>query len=400
MVERVWRAGLFQQRLWVNGCQHRSERNHEACQHALQKQKASRLPKKLHTLVRDTPIVPRHDSWPPSAHDKFAWNHDPASVVHATQRSPPSTRPREATGRTRYHRAMFSYRHAFHAGNHADVLKHTVLIAALQHLTEKDAALTVLDTHAGAGLYRLDGDYASTSGEAADGIVRLFAPTAPALTPALQAYVDMVRAFNQGNTLRVYPGSPFITQRLLRDHDKLKLFELHPTDLRALAGNVAQLEAGRQVAVLHEDGFEGIKKFLPPPARRALVLCDPSYEIKSDYAKVLDMAADSLKRFATGTYTFWYPIIPRPEAHDLPRRLKTLATKAGKSWLHATLTVKNSKLTENAAGDVKRPGLPASGMFLINPPFTLKAALKTALPQMVELLAQDKHATHTLESGG
>ncbi|RZJ08451.1 MAG: 23S rRNA (adenine(2030)-N(6))-methyltransferase RlmJ [Acidovorax sp.] len=295
---------------------------------------------------------------------------------------------------------MFSYRHAFHAGNHADVLKHTVLITALQHLTEKDAALTVLDTHAGAGLYRLDGDYANTSGEAADGVARLFAPEAPALTPALQAYVDLIRGFNQGNALRVYPGSPFITQRLLRERDKLKLFELHPTDLRSLAGNVAQLEAGRQVAVLHEDGFEGIKKFLPPPARRALVLCDPSYEIKSDYAKVLDMAADSLKRFATGTYAFWYPIIPRPEAHDLPRRLKTLATKAGKSWLHATLTVKNSKLIENAAGDIKRPGLPASGMFLINPPFTLKAALKASLPQMAELLAQDKHATHTLESGG
>jgi 23S rRNA (adenine2030-N6)-methyltransferase len=295
---------------------------------------------------------------------------------------------------------MFSYRHAFHAGNHADVLKHTVLIAALQHLTEKDAALTVLDTHAGAGLYRLDGDYASTSGEAADGIFRLIGPAAPQLKPALQAYVDMVRAFNQGDALRVYPGSPFIAQRLLRSHDKLKLFELHPTDLRALAGNVAQLEAGRQVAVLHEDGFEGIKKFLPPPARRALVLCDPSYEIKSDYAKVLDMAADSLKRFATGTYAFWYPIIPRPEAHDLPRRLKTLATKAGKSWLHATLTVKNSKPVENAAGDLKRPGLPASGMFLINPPYTLKAALKDALPQMVELLAQDRHAAHTLESGG
>jgi 23S rRNA (adenine2030-N6)-methyltransferase len=301
---------------------------------------------------------------------------------------------------TGYHSAMFSYRHAFHAGNHADVLKHTVLISALQHLTEKDTALTVLDTHAGAGLYRLDGDYANTSGESVDGVVRLFAAATPTLTPALQAYVEMVRAFNQGNALRVYPGSPFIIQRLLRDHDKLKLFELHPTDLRALAGNVAQLEVGRQVAVLHEDGFEGIKKFLPPPARRALVLCDPSYEIKSDYAKVLDMAADSLKRFATGTYAFWYPIIPRPEAHDLPRRLKTMATKAGKSWLHATLTVKSSKLTETAAGDIKRPGLPASGMFLINPPFTLKAALKDALPQMAELLAQDKHATHTLESGG
>jgi 23S rRNA (adenine2030-N6)-methyltransferase len=297
---------------------------------------------------------------------------------------------------------MFSYRHAFHAGNHADVLKHTVLIAALQYLTEKDAALTVLDTHAGAGLYRLDGDYARTSGEAGDGILRLTAPApgAAPLAPVLQAYVDLVRAFNQGAATKVYPGSPFIVQRLLRAHDKLKLFELHPTDMRALAGNVAQLNAGRQVAVLHEDGFEGIKKFLPPPARRALVLCDPSYEMKSDYGKVLEMVADSLKRFATGTYAVWYPIIPRPEAHDLPRRLKTLATKAGKSWLHATLTVKSSKITENAEGQTKRPGLPASGMFLINPPHTLKAALQLALPQMVERLGQDKHATHTLEAGG
>jgi 23S rRNA (adenine2030-N6)-methyltransferase len=266
---------------------------------------------------------------------------------------------------------MFSYRHAFHAGNHADVLKHTVLIATLQYLTEKDAALTVLDTHAGAGLYRLDGDYASTIAEASDGILRLVAPEAPPLTPALAAYADMVRAFNQGSKTRVYPGSPFISQRLLRGHDKLKLFELHPTDMRALAGNVAQLEAGRQVAVLHEDGFEGIKKFLPPPARRALVLCDPSYEIKSDYGKVLDMVTDSLKRFATGTYAVWYPIIPRPEAHDLPRRLKTLATKAGKSWLHATLTVKSSKLPPANGEQQRRPGLPASGRFLINPPFTL-----------------------------
>ena len=296
---------------------------------------------------------------------------------------------------------MFSYRHAFHAGNHADVLKHTVLIATLQHLLQKDAALTVLDTHAGAGLYRLDGDYATTSAESADGILRLVAPaTPPALTPALQDYVDMVRAFNQGAVTRVYPGSPFIAQRLLRDQDKLKLFELHPTDARALAGNVAQLEAGRQVAVLPEDGFEGVKKFLPPPARRALVLCDPSYEIKSDYGRVLDLVQDSLKRFATGVYAVWYPIIPRPEAHDLPRRLKTMANKAGKPWLHATLTVKSSKLAAPASENQRRPGLPASGMILINPPFTLQAALREALPQMAELLAQDRHATHGLEVGG
>ncbi len=290
---------------------------------------------------------------------------------------------------------MFSYRHAFHAGNHADVLKHTVLIATLQYLLQKDAALTVLDTHAGAGLYRLDGDYANKSGESSDSIRRLAQAEEAELAPVLQAYLATVRSFNQGAQLRNYPGSPFIIQSLLRvqERDKLKVFELHPTDMRSLVGNIAQLEAGRQVAVLHEDGFEGIKKFLPPPSRRALVLCDPSYELKSDYAKVLDMAADSLKRFATGTYAVWYPIIPRPEAHDLPRRLKTMTTKAGKSWLHVELTVKSNKTSE-------RGGLPASGMFLINPPFNLKEQLKPAMPQLVKLLGQDENAAFTLESGG
>jgi 23S rRNA (adenine2030-N6)-methyltransferase len=152
--------------------------------------------------------------------------------------------------------------------------------------------------------------------------------------------------------------------------------------------------------VLREDGFEGLKKFLPPPSRRALVLCDPSYEIKTDYARVVAMMADALTRFATGSYAVWYPIIPRPEAHDVPRKLKTLATKAGKPWLNATLTVKSSKLTSDEAGEVIRPGLPASGMFVINPPHTLKAALQLALPQMTALLGQDKHASFTLESGG
>jgi 23S rRNA (adenine2030-N6)-methyltransferase len=320
---------------------------------------------------------------------------------------------------------MFSYRHAFHAGNHADVLKHTVLIATLEHLLEKEAALTVVDTHAGAGLYRLDGDYAGTSGEAADGILRLLPPpsTAPAasapvpatakkpakaaastpdaaLAPAIQNYLDLVRAFNPTGGSRVYPGSPFITHHMLRDQDKLKLFELHPTDARTLDANIAQLEAGRQIAVLREDGFGSATKFLPPPSRRALLLCDPSYEMKTDYGRVLDLVGESLKRFATGTYAVWYPIIPRPEAHDLPRRLKTIATKAGKSWLHATLTVKSSKVLTTATGESKRPGLPASGMFLINPPYTLKGQLQPALEQLKVLLAQDRHAGFSLDSGG
>ena len=295
---------------------------------------------------------------------------------------------------------MFSYRHAFHAGNHADVLKHIVLIAIMRHLTQKDTALTVFDTHAGAGLYRLDGDYAETSGEAAEGFLRLIAakPLAGGLAPVIQDYLELVASFNTAGSHKVYPGSPFLIQRLLRERDKLKLFELHPTDAKTLSANVAQLDAGRQVAVLREDGFEGLKKFLPPPARRALVLSDPSYEIKTDYARVVAMAADSLTRFATGSYAVWYPLIPRPEAHDVPRKLKTLAVKAGKAWLNASLTVKSSKLTANDAGEVIRPGLPASGMFVINPPHTLKAALEVALPQLAKILGQDRHATFALES--
>jgi 23S rRNA (adenine2030-N6)-methyltransferase len=296
---------------------------------------------------------------------------------------------------------MFSYRHAFHAGNHADVLKHTVLLAVLKHMAQKDTAFTVFDTHAGAGLYRLDGDYAQTSAEASQGFLKLIAtkPEQP-FAPAIQDYIDLVASFNAGGQWKVYPGSPFIIQQQLRGRDKLKLFELHPTDTKTLSANIAQLEAGRQVAIEREDGFEGVKKFLPPPSRRALLLCDPSYEVKHDYARVSAMVADALLRFATGTYVVWYPIIPRPEAHDLPRKLKTLANKAGKSWLEATLTVKSSKLLQSDEGETIRPGLPASGMFLINPPFTLKAVLKDALPQLAAILKQDQHATYTLESGG
>ncbi|MFZ9510272.1 MAG: 23S rRNA (adenine(2030)-N(6))-methyltransferase RlmJ, partial [Burkholderiaceae bacterium] len=213
-------------------------------------------------------------------------------------RSPPLYEVCPRCGGCRVPCRMFSYRHAFHAGNHADVLKHTAWIALLRYLIQKDAALAVIDTHAGAGVYRLDGEQALTSGEAADGIGRLLALPADAaatMAPALADYLEVVRGFNRSR-ISVYPGSPFIAQRLVRGHDRLKLFELHPTDARALDRHVADLRAGRQVAVLREDGFEHLKKFLPPPSRRALVLIDPSYEIKTDYARVQTLMADALKR--------------------------------------------------------------------------------------------------------
>ncbi len=335
----------------------------------------------------------------------------------------------------RYHRSMFSYRHAFHAGNHADVLKHMTLIATLEHLTQKDAGLTVVDTHAGAGLYRLDSDYADKSSEARDGVLKLFSQIRPAgvnsaskwpsahvpslhiarksivkqatgssatsapdsMAPALEAYLDLIAGFNPSGQLKIYPGSPFVIQRLLRveARDKLKLFELHPTDSKTLAANIAQLEAGRQVAVARLDGFEGLKALLPPPNRRALVLIDPSYELKTDYAKVSACILDSLKRFSTGTYAIWYPVIPRPEAHELPRRLKTLAAQAKKPWLHATLAIG----ADPAQGLDDRPGLRASGMFLINPPHTLEAALAAALPQVLQALGRGSGKGWTLDAG-
>ena len=314
---------------------------------------------------------------------------------------------------------MFSYRHAFHAGNHADVLKHMTLIAVMRHMTQKDAALTVVDTHAGAGLYRLDGDYSAKGGEAVDGVLKLFAARASvdiasnatkivakpvtAQSALITDYLDTVASFNRPGQTSIYPGSPFVVQRLLREEarDKLKLFELHPTDSKSLVANIAQLEAGRQVTVERADGFEGLRPFLPPPSRRALVLIDPSYEIKSDYLRVSACVQDCLLRFPTGTYMVWYPVIPRPEAHELPRRLKTLARQAGKPWLHATLNIgqppEMSRVTLPGE-QAPRPGLTASGVFIVNPPHTLKAALAEALPQLKKMLGRDKRSSFVLES--
>ncbi len=321
---------------------------------------------------------------------------------------------------------MFSYRHAFHAGNHADVLKHLTLVATLRHLMQKSGALTLVDTHAGAGIYRLDEQAAQTSGEALAGIGRLQAALAPGLNknqaPArvsqapsainheasiLQDYLQLIASFNRGappgGAWRVYPGSPLLMHALMTEpgraavHDRLRLFELHPTDWQALQAHVAQLGAGRQVSMAREDGFAALKALLPPPvapggSRRALVLIDPSYEIKSDYAKVAAAVQDGLKRFVTGVYLVWYPIIARPEAHGLPRRLKTLAQQAGRGWLHATL---NIGVPPGGA-----PGLGASGMFVINPPHTLAPALRDALPAVVQALGRGRGQGYTVDAGG
>jgi 23S rRNA (adenine2030-N6)-methyltransferase len=305
---------------------------------------------------------------------------------------------------------MFSYRHVFHSGNHADVLKHAALLAVIRYMGEKPVPITVLDTHAGAGLYRLDVGQAQTSGEAAHGIFKLWDYAEDpnvTLAPLLADYIALLKAMNGGKNCHHYPGSPLLVHSQLRADDKLKLFEMHPTDGRLLNAEMRRHNIDNQIVVLREDGFTAVQKFFPPPSRRGLLVCDPSYEIKSDYAKVQDMVSLGLTRFPTGTYFIWYPIIARPEAHNLPRRLKTLCNQAGKPWLHVTLNVRGGKspvaakslaAQDRPRGQGPAGGLSGSGVFIVNPPFTLKGQLEPALKQLVEVLGQDQHASSVLET--
>jgi len=275
---------------------------------------------------------------------------------------------------------MLSYRHAFHAGNHADVLKHLVLIQIARYLGEKPAPFWIIDTHAGAGRYALESAYASKLAEYRDGIGRLW--DASGLPPAAADYVDFVRRLNPDGQLRHYPGSPWLASQLLRDGDRLRLFELHRSD----AGLLQECFRGqRRVAVTAGDGLAGLKAILPPPPRRALTLIDPSYETRDDYARVVDGLRDALKRFPTGIYALWHPLLAKPEAQKLPARLRSLGTA---DWLHATLRV----------GAPARDGfgMSGSGMFIINPPWTLQKTLQDTLPALTALLAQDDAAAFTL----
>jgi 23S rRNA (adenine2030-N6)-methyltransferase len=277
---------------------------------------------------------------------------------------------------------MFSYRHGFHAGNHADVLKHAVLVQILGYLTAKDAPLWFVDTHAGAGSYQLDSAFAQKKGEFRDGIGRLW--ERKDLPPVVADYVAQVRKHNPDGKLRHYPGSPEIASQMLRPHDRLQLFELHTTESKVLQKHFAA--AGRRVSVRAEDGFAGLKGVLPPASRRGLALIDPSYEDKADYAKVIAAMRDALKRFATGVYAVWYPQVQRQEAQDLPGQLKQIAQG---DWLHVSLTVK--------APAADGLGLHGSGMFVFNQPWKLEAELRPQMPALVKLLGQDRRATFKMQ---
>lgn len=276
---------------------------------------------------------------------------------------------------------MLSYRHAFHAGNHADVLKHLLLTALLRYLNRKDKPYWYIDSHAGAGMYSLGGDYAQKNAEFSDGIARLWQRTD--LPPLAADYVEQVRHCNPSDELRYYPGSPCIADLVLREQDKLRLFELHPADGQLL---MQQFHSrGRRARIQAADGFDGLKVILPPPTRRALTLIDPPYEDKRDYRRVIQALNDCQQRFATGCYALWLPLLQRPESRELPEKLQRLPVN---DWLYVAMQVRRP----SADGF----GMHGSALYIINPPYTLHDELATLMPWLTEILALDDGADYQL----
>ncbi|MGX9526139.1 23S rRNA (adenine(2030)-N(6))-methyltransferase RlmJ [Alcaligenes nematophilus] len=283
---------------------------------------------------------------------------------------------------------MFSYRHAFHAGNHADVLKHATLLHIFNYYTQKDSAFSIIDTHCGAGIYDLEHDWAQTKGEFYDGLDRVLQQDDyPEL---VEHYIDAIADLNPDGTARYYPGSPWLALERLRTQDSFHGFELHPSEFEVLSDNVAQLfpQGNRRVRLYPENGFEQLGRLLPPPSRRAIVVMDPSYEAKSDYQQVLNSVKNALKRFAQACIVVWYPIVQRPEVQALQRKLEQLDTP----WLHVSLSVR--------APAKNGLGLHGSGLFISNPPWTLLKALEQSMPWLTKTLAQDDKASFQLRHSG
>jgi len=314
--------------------------------------------------------------------------------------------------------AVHSYRHGFHAANHADVLKHAILVQMLDYATRKPAALQVIDTHAGAGLYDLGHDWSRQSGEAEAGVRRLLQEDGAADAepvdgiavnvepadvdagkpqrgsdadppPLMTRYLQALAQCRARHGAQSYPGSPWLALQALRRGDHLHVFETHPGEiqtLRRLPDLCADMSA-RRVTVHHADGFSAPKALLPPPSRRGIVVMDPSYEDKQDYRRVTQALKQGLQRFVTGSYLVWHPLVQRREVQEMLRSLRRLP---GVDWLHATLQVKQAPRDG--------VGLYGSGVFVVNPPWTLREELQAALPWLCERLAQDGHARTELHA--
>lgn len=273
---------------------------------------------------------------------------------------------------------MLSYRHSFHAGNHADVLKHTVQSLIITALKEKEKPFLYLDTHAGAGRYQLSGEHAERTGEYLDGIAKIW--QRDDIPAELEPYMQAVHTYNHNGQLRYYPGSPLIARQLLREQDKLHLTELHPSDFPLLRN---EFQKDSRTKVLRDDGYQQLKSQLPPLSRRGFVLIDPPYELKTDYQAVVKGIQEGHKRFATGVFALWYPVVLR---QNIKRMLKELEATGIRNILQIELAV---------LPDSDRYGMTASGMIVINPPWKLAAQMKSVLPWLHSVLVPEGTG-HTL----
>jgi 23S rRNA (adenine2030-N6)-methyltransferase len=278
---------------------------------------------------------------------------------------------------------MLSYRHGFHAGNHADVLKHWACVLMAQYMGQKGKPYWYIDTHSGTGLYSLDSEESLKTGEHNGGISAIWGQKAPAV---FDSYIDLIKTLNQSGPLKLYPGSPWFVAKCLNDGDRARLFELHPQDFKLLNQNF-----GGQQSIKTEqlDGFAGLKAILPPPTKRALVVIDPPYEQAKEYDMVVDNVSQSLKRFATGVYAVWYPLINRYTKQNASEKMVEKLKKLGaKSTLEVNFWVN---------GKDEDAGMYGSGLFILNPPWNLEKQLNEGLPFLLEKLAKSPKAGFNVE---
>jgi 23S rRNA (adenine2030-N6)-methyltransferase len=282
-----------------------------------------------------------------------------------------------------------NYRHVFHAGGFADVIKHIVLVRMLIYLQEKPAAYRVIDTHAGAGLYDLTSDERRRGGEWQTGIARLMqARFSAEVEPLIKPYLDIILAFNPERELKAYPGSPLIARALFRPQDRMTACELEPKARKRL---VDALRRDTQARVVDLDGWLALPAFVPPNERRGLVLIDPSYEHKDEFERLAGGFAQAFSKWPTGSYLLWYPVKSRRAADNLASHVA--ATVAAGPSPGKCLRLEFS-VGPQAAG----AALASAGLLIVNPPWTLAAELKSILPELQKPLGQGGAGRFRLET--
>ncbi|CAN5370983.1 23S rRNA (adenine(2030)-N(6))-methyltransferase RlmJ [soil metagenome] len=265
-----------------------------------------------------------------------------------------------------------NYRHAFHAGGFADVIKHIVLVRILTYLHEKETPFRVIDSHAGAGLYDLSGEESQRSGEWLTGIARVMqARFSEGTVPLVAPYLDIVRGFNPPRELKTYPGSPLIARKLLRPQDSLVACEVEPKARKQL---ISALRRDKQARIVDLDGWVGLPAFVPPKERRGVVLIDPPFEAKNEFERMADGFSEAFAKWTTGIYVLWYPVKSR-------RATDTLADHVGHT-VAAAGPGKVLRLEFSIAPQAPDAGLTSAGLLIVNPPWPLMAELKVILPEL------------------